>query len=352
VSDKKTVMYDLGTAIRQVVDRGTPSGLAGELHAELARDWPLRERETSFGSSLYVPFGAFARRDMQASLPNLGSEWLGKKDLLAAADLLATSSVVAKAGAIVATGLQGNTTVPATTALPTPLFVPETGAAPVTDLTTGQSGPLVPRRLSGQVLVSRQLVVQGGLMLETLLKNDLTRSFAMTADAMALFGRGAAFDEPMGVLANPGSVVQPIAGTDYYGAMMLARETVGLTGVDMEQFGFIVGPSVERALRLAPKFAVGGDTDTWTAAAPIYSSPRVSVARCFFGSWSNIVFGVFGTGILLQFDPFTFCDSGRILVTGNIFMDTAIRMAGAFGYTDIITTTFAERNGTRKANQK
>jgi hypothetical protein len=347
--DKKS--FSLGRGIADVYTRGIPSGIEAEQHAELARNWTLPQGGTSRFPSLYVPFEAFAQRALGATLPNLGYEWVGRKDLLLGADLLITPSVVRQAGAIVASGLRGDTVIPQTTVSLAPAFVGESAPAPLTDLTTGQAGPMTPRRLTSQTVVSRQLIIQGGQMLETLLRNDLTRTFAMTADAMALFGRGAAFNEPLGILANPGSIVQPILPPDYYGAMAVARELVALEGVDMESFAFIVGPSVERLLRVTPKLAGAGDTDTWTAAGRIFSSPRVDVNRLFFGSWSNMVFGIFGDGFSLSVDPYSFAESTRVLITCNLFMDIAIRMDRAFGYSDIVNP-FMERSPVKKANSK
>ena len=122
-------------------------------------------------------------------------------------------------------------------------------------------------------------------------------------------------------------------------------------GVDMTTFGYIGGPSVERLMRTTPKQAAVGDTDVWQAAQPIYSSPRVAVARIFFGAWQNCVFGLFGGGLELILDPYTYSMSGHVKITGHLFADVCLRLSRAFGYSDVVLP-LAEKNGGRKVKNE
>jgi hypothetical protein len=318
IMDKK--QYSLSRALVDVYERGIPGGIEAEMHAELARNWPFSGGGTSRHPSLYVPFSALgaSQRDMQVSLPNYGFEWIGRRDIVIGADLLISPSIVRQAGATVLTGLK-----------------------------TGASN-LVPKRLSSETLVSRQLLVQG-TSFEMILRNDLSRAFAWTLDYMALVGRGPAFFEPLGILNDPNVIVQPILPPDFYTGLMTAREQVALEGVDMSSFGFITNASIERLFRTTPKIAAVGDTDTWTAAGPIYSSPKVAVDRVFFGAWQNMVFGLFGGGLELILDPYTYSMSGHVKITGHLFADVTMRLSRSFGYSDVITP-FAERNGGKKVS--
>jgi hypothetical protein len=237
MSDKRTKEYSLSRALCDIDSRGVPGGIEAEHHAELARNWPFPGGKTSRFPSLFVPFSALAptQRDLQVSLPNYGYEWIGHRDIVLGADLLIAPSIVKQAGATTLVNLKGDTQVPHVAALADPQFTSETGMAPNTQLVTGASN-LVPKRLTSETLVSRQLLVQGQSF-EMILRNDLARSFAWTLDYMALVGRGAGFFEPVGILSDPNVIVQPVTTPTLYSDMQVMRELVAEEGVDMASFG-------------------------------------------------------------------------------------------------------------------
>jgi hypothetical protein len=330
MSDKKT--FSLGDSLSDVYNRGVPTGLAAELHAELSRHW--RFEATSTLSGLRVPFSALMTRQMGTSVPNQGQEWFNHNFLIYGASLLLQPSAVVASGATLLTGLSATTSMPAVTGWTVPpAFVPETGIAPTLDLST-DAVTLRPRRLSTTVIVTRQLLTQGGPELTFAIEDHLSRSFSSIVDVAALTGAGG--DQPLGIQNWPGTLLFPFTPATAYADLVAMEAAVELAQVETETtFGYIAAPRTKALLRTTPKMATG-DADCWNSITRPRSTIQLTENRIFAGSWSNCLIGIFGSGLELTIDRFSAAGSGRVFIHTSMWGDIILRKSSAFGFTAVI----------------
>jgi hypothetical protein len=206
MSDK---LFSLGKGIREIVESGALTGVERTVHFELEREaesslndfkWMRGQNARDIG--LNVPVELFLRQVTVPGFP-IGIETFGVSNLL-------TWSACARAGAGFLTGLRGNATLWSIGALPVPQWLPEIGMAAPSDPTfLGYS--VSPKRITGVLIVSRQLLVQqSGPELDKILINDLSRQLASYLDQVALYGTGPTGNQPTGLLNVPG-VAQDVA---------------------------------------------------------------------------------------------------------------------------------------------
>ena len=159
------------------------------------------------GQVLHVPLGGFGRRDVGVGSSG-GASLVGQR-LERVSDLLSWSACV-QAGAMVLEGLREDVALARTSRLPAAQWVPEIGFAPSVDpdFSLVALGP--PRRVSGAIIVSKQLLMQAGPGLDRYLSDDLSRACSSQLDRICLYGPMGLADAPVGILGTPGTHRVPI----------------------------------------------------------------------------------------------------------------------------------------------
>jgi hypothetical protein len=178
---------------------------------------------------------------------------------------------------------------------------------------------------------------QTGPELDRLLINDLSRQLASYLDQVALYGGGAAANQPTGLINVPG-VPQNVAmnATDLHGSFCAVEAQIEAANVDMTNYGVIVSPAVRKILRSTPS-STGGSITTWSEIRGGQSSPEVTDAKAFAGCWNNMTFCLWGRGVELLIDPVTLALNDQIRIFASLLADVAVRYPAAFAVTAAVS---------------
>jgi HK97 family phage major capsid protein len=115
---------------------------------------------------------------------------------------LRAKTVCGQLGATIIDGLTGgNLKLPRATVGGTAAWLPETGGGADTDQSL-DSFTIIPKRISGSTVVSKQLVYQSSPDIESFLANDIATAIAVAVDNAAINGTGTA-PQPLGILHYP-----------------------------------------------------------------------------------------------------------------------------------------------------
>src|SRR5690606_2763500 len=104
-------------------------------------------------------------------------------------DRLRPTMAIQQLGATIISGLSGNLDLPRLTAGPTAYWVAEDGATTPSDSTFDKVS-LTPKTVSGEMYMSRRLVLQNSVAIEDVLRRDLAFVLAQALDAAAIQGGG------------------------------------------------------------------------------------------------------------------------------------------------------------------
>lgn len=341
--------YSLLAAIDSAVrNGGRVGGFEGEISAELEKRYGKAPR------GFYVPTDIF-KRDILTTSPANGSN-LVPEDFLAGefVDALRANLVIAQMGARMLSGLKGDVAIPALNAKTSTYFVAE-NVAPTEGAPTFRQITMSPKTLAAYVDISRKLMMQSSPAVDQIIRDDITRNFAVKIDEVAIEGGGA--NEPTGILGTNGigSVAMGTNGgaITYAKCVDLEREVAidnALTG----RLAFLTNPKVVGAMRQRPRQTSGvegnfilNDTNTLlgypvmsTTSVPSDLTKGTSSGVCsalVFGNFQELLIGMFG-GLDILVDPYSGSAAGTTRVACYQDIDVAVRHAESFAAIKDITT--------------
>jgi HK97 family phage major capsid protein len=228
-------------------------------------------------------------------------------------------------------------------------WLPETGGGADNDQNL-DSFTLVPKRITGSTVLSRQLILQSSLDIEKYVQDDLTSAIAVAVDNAAINGTGTA-PQPLGILNVPanaaGSYVyaQRSASVTFGGAAtwqhLLAFEKTleqGLVAND-GSYGWAVDPTVRDKWQQTAKLT-GYPTFLWENSNDdgvfgyvngrrALSSTQLPAGQVLFGRWSDLLICTW-VGIELTTDQFSLATQAEVRVRASLLADIGFRYALAF----------------------
>lgn len=355
--------YSIGRAIRNMLDPGNRhGGLEREMSEEIGRRLGRRP----------APGGFFAPDDFlfQSRGVAIGTTSTGGGALHVGqfhgelfADAFRAQTIVGALGARLFTGQTSDLIIPRKTATSTMGWATETGTASESTPDFDQL-TLKPKRITTFVKVSQQALIQSGLALENLIRDDLVSGMMVEIDRVALRGAGTG-SEPTGLLvaSGLGTVTGGTSGAQItYGHLVDLEKACANSNAKVGQSGFAVNPNTRAYLKKTPKIS-GSVTDlAWNDAAlspdgiGIVCGHRAGVttnlrsnltkgtsttvcSELLFGSdWSELAVARFGGNEVIV-DPYSLAKTGEVQVTLNGFVDVGVRRAAAFAkMTDALTS--------------
>ena len=248
-------------------------------------------------------------------------------------DALRNASSVMQAGATMLGGLSGDVKIPKKTTEATAAWIANEGdAAAETQMIVGNVG-LSPKTLGAYTDVTRQLLIQSSLDVESLIRDDLTKAMAIAIDKAGLEGTGAS-GQPTGI--ENASGVQAITFTDATAptfAEMIEMETeVATENALLGNLSYILPPSMAGVLKGTAKSATNsgfvlenGQINGYNAIV----SNQASAQHAYFGNFSDLLIGMFG-GLDIVVDPYTASTTGTVRVVALQSVDAAVRHGGSF----------------------
>jgi len=262
---------------------------------------------------------------------------------------LRAKTVCGRLGATIINGLTGgNIKLPRTTVGTTAAWLPEIGPGTDADPTI-DSFTIIPKRIQGSTIISRQLVYQSSVDIEKYIADDLANAIGVAVDSAAINGTGTA-PQPLGILHYPvnasGSYVYASrsANVTFGGpatwASVLAFEKILEQGLVTNDgtFGYATDPLVRDKWQQATK-------TTGATAYPVYlwentgdpddefgrvngrralSSTQLPAGQVIFGKWSEMLICSW-VGLDVHVDPFSLATTAEIRVRVSLLADIQFR---------------------------
>jgi HK97 family phage major capsid protein len=263
---------------------------------------------------------------------------------------LRAKTVCGRLGATIIDGLTGgNLKLPRVTVGGTASWLPETG--PGTDADQSfDSFTVIPKRISGSTVVSRQLVYQSSPDIESFIANDIATAIGVAVDNAAINGTGTA-PQPLGIMHYPvnasGSYTYASrsANVTFGGpatwANVLAFEKILEAGLVTNDgsFGYATDPSVRDKWQQAAKLT-GYPSFLWENSDndPTFgrvngrraiSSTQLPAGQVIFAKWSEMILASW-LGVEILVDPFSLATTGEIRVRASLLADIQFRYPLAF----------------------
>ena len=296
------------------------------------------------------------RRDLTVGTATAGGNTVAT-DLLAAnfIDLLRNKAVVMGLGTQMLTGLQGNIALPRQTGGATGYWVNESGSPTESQQAFDQLS-MSPKTLGAFTDISRKLLLQSSIDIETFVRNDLATVLALEIDRAAIHGSGSS-NQPTGILATSGigSVAGGTNGAAPTWANIIGLETeVAQDNADLGSLNYLTNSKVRGKLKgtftnstygEAPIFGLDGRMNGYnTAVTNMVSSTLTKgsasgvCSAIIFGNFADLIVGMWGS-LDLMVDPYTSSTSGTVRVVALQDLDIAVRHPESFAaMLDALTT--------------
>ena len=343
LSKKEQHNYSLAKGIKAMIS-GNWDG--AELEKEASEEIAKRSGKNARG--IFVPSDAnFYKRDLTQGTASAGGNTVAT-DLLAGSyvDALRARSLVRSAGATVLSGLVGDVAIPATNAVTTAYWVAENSAA-TEGAPTFRQITMNPKTVSAYVDVSRHLLHQSAVAIESILRQDLINGLASAVDKGALQGSGSS-NQPTGILnqSGIGSVaIGTNGGAGTYTSVVNTWKEVSTDNADIGALSWFTTPiqvsrfmttakvsSTDSQMIMNDKVNLLGYKVNSTKNMPDDLTKGSSSSDCsalLFGNFNDLIIGEWGN-LDVTVDPYSLSTLGATRIASFYDIDIAVRHAESF----------------------
>ena len=187
-------------------------------------------------------------------------------------------------------------------------------------------------------------MLQSSPSLDAWLREDLVAQLALKWDYLMLQGAGAN-DEPLGILNTPGIGSIPFAGSATYAKVVSFETALAVLNADVGTLCYATTPAVKAAWKLIARVLTGatvltlepiwqnwpdGSGDGLVNGYRAAATNQILNNGVVFGHFKDLVFGLWGAGTDWIVNPYSRDTEGKIRVTGNSYVDVALRHAQSF----------------------
>lgn len=285
------------------------------------------------------------QRDLNVTTATAGGHSVAT-DLLSGSfiDMLRNKMTVVDLGATMLTDLNGNVAIPRQTGGATAYWVAESGAITESQAAFDQV-TLSPNTVGAFSDISRRLLLQSSLDVESFVRNDLATTLAIELDRAAIHGSGSS-NQPTGILATSG--IGDVAGgtnglAPTYAHIVGLETQVAQDNADMGNLAYLTNSKVRGKLLTTEKASntaqmVWGDNNTlrgYNAAVSNQVSSTLTKGNqslssaIIFGNFADLLIGMWG-GLDIAIDTSTGSASGTVRVVALQDVDIAVRHAESF----------------------
>jgi len=322
--DKELRAYSVAKALTESMN-GSLTGLEREQHDELARGRESR--------GVMIPTSVLLEtRDQLVGTPSAGGYTVAT-NLGGLIDRRRPTLAVQGMGATVLSGLTGFLDIPKLVGGPTAYWVAEDGNTTESASTFGKIS-MGPKTVSGEMQLSRRLMLQNAVALESVLRADLGFVLAQALDKAAIAGTGAS-NQPTGILtAITESTTLSTAVTDIAADLISDLEVDDVMGTG----AFLTNATLMGTVRklkdlegrnLPASEIFHGKPVTVTSQVAAISAEQPLI----YGHWSDLIIGYWsGVDILLNPYHADVASKGGVKLHAFLDADIAIRHAEAFAW--------------------
>lgn len=186
---------------------------------------------------------------------------------------------------------------------------------------------LTPKRLTGYVDISKQLLLQATDDVEALIRRDLINALAEKFESTVLGDGAGSATVPAGIFNG---VVAESADLEFVDLVEMEAELEGKNIYG--EYKYVVNPSAKAILRSTKKDAGSGlflMEDGEILGQPTFSTNGVVKNGVVLGKWDEMFIGNWGSLDILV-DPYTKSTSGQIRIVANLYCNYVIRRPDAF----------------------
>ena len=334
----KRLPFDL--AFKTAIRNGCwPPDETGEESQQLARHLQVVSRESScaaagvtMGRSFVIPTSALTR-DLTTATAGAGGNLVGvsKPSLI---DLLRPFSAIANFGPTVLEGLTSDLSLPAVSVGFVTGWTAEGSTFTSTDPVFSLPVALVPKTLSVACKVSRKLMASTGFDFQAGLMREIYAAIGGELDRVALLGDGTG-NAPLGILSAPGTTAITFGAAASWSKILAFEEAIGKANA-RNNLAFLASNNTKAKLRAAVRSS-GNSNFIW-ADGPNgiagYRSEATSwldaTDQLIFGSWDNLVIGIWLDGIQITVDPFTSASTNEVRFVATLYTDVGLQRPGCF----------------------
>lgn len=305
---------------------GKLTGVEAEMHAELSKG-----RTEVRG--VMIPTAMLLETRDQATVPDTAGGYTVATNLGGLIDRRRPTLAVQGMGATILSGLVGNLDLPKLLTGPTAYWVAENGNTTESSSTFGKIS-MSPNTVSGEMQLSRRLMLQNAVALESILRSDLGFVLAQALDKAAIAGTGTS-NQPTGILT---AITED--GTTATDISDIAADLIGALEIDdvMDTGAFLTNPALMKAVR-----KVKDTTDRIIPASEIFHQRPVTATNqvaaiasenpLIYGAWNNLMIGYWsGVDILLNPYHADVASNGGVKLHAFLDADIAIRHDEAFAW--------------------
>jgi HK97 family phage major capsid protein len=336
-SERELRGYSYARALNNLCLGRVDEGLEGEVHRELRRNLP---QNYEYRGGVLLPMRV---RALDAATAGAGAELVGE-DNQELITILRNRARVLSLGARMLTGLTGPVPFPKQTGALTIYWVGENPAADVadSDIATGNI-TLAPKTMQGSTAVSRQLLAQASIDVETMIRTDLGAGHALAIDLAAIHGSGAA-GEPQGIYHAPDVLVEAMGGVPTFEKLVSMGGKVADANADMGALAYLTTPLMAAKLKTTPEVAAVFTKFIWTgnfqdgeiagykAAATNQVSKTLGAGSdhgLVFGNWNDVMIGLWQAMEVIV-DPYSKKKRGLVELTSFQMGDVLLRRGVSF----------------------
>lgn len=237
---------------------------------------------------------------------------------------LRAKNVLSQAGAKFMSGLVGNVQVPVMTKSNV-TWEGETAAAK-DGAGTFSHVTLSPKRLTAFVDISKQMIAQDSVDVESAIREDLVNAINSKLEETVLGATAGSATQPAGIFAT----IKPTAVADF-SALVVKESDVEDANV-IGECKYILSNKAKAALRSMSKGTKStqlvyenGSVDGTVA----LNTSNIAGKNYVYGDFSNLAIGSWG-GVDLTVDPYTKAADGMIRIVVNMYVDAQVLRSAAF----------------------
>ena len=315
-------------ALANPSDRRAQEDAAFEFEASRAAS----EKMGRQAQGLFVPSDVL-KRDLNVGTSTAGGHTVST-DLLSNSfiDSLENSMQVAGLGATILRDLQGNIAIPRQTGGATAYWVAESGAVTESAAAFDQV-TMSPKTVGAFSDLSRKLLLQSSMDIESFVRNDLAMRLALAIDNKAINGDGNS-NTPTGILNTTGigAVTFAASGAPTFGEMVDVETQVSQDNALMGSLAYMTTAAMAGGLKQKAKDSGSGQFVLANGQAngyPVAVTNQCAANTAIFGNWADLIIAMWG-GLDINVDTSTGSTSGTVRVVAMQDVDVAVRHAQSF----------------------
>jgi hypothetical protein len=277
----------------------------------------------------FAPFDEIFRRDLEAS--NTGGQTIAKYPP-ALYKSLQPDSPAARCTWL--PNLRGNLPIVDATQAPTN-WPGELGTINESDQTFTQN-VMSPVLISGQLKISKQLLLTASPGSDVYLRQELTRSIFAQLGGAVLNGAGAGSNQPRGIVNTTGVNTVTLGSPPTWSEIVGCEVTAATANVtDFTDFVYVVSPTELGVQKETPKGSglLGQLTEpdgTTNGHDTLPTTILSTGTKLVSGPFDLVLLGLWGSGFEVLIDQWTQAASGRVVVTIFLYCDVLVRHPEAF----------------------